>query len=811
MASQPVKENTMKTAKTIQIMKCLQYLDSVCNGAADNDHKGFNKYDAPLLKDLAKYHTLTDKQESKALEKLQKYRGQLEAAGYELPCVQSTHTEEEPVREEQSFNETTEPAAKSQAVEDLRNGGTLSQSLPGYQERGPQIEMARLVGQAIQEERHAVIEAATGTGKSLAYLIPIVRSGKKAIISTANKALQDQLFKKDVPFLQKHLQPFGAALVKGMGNYVCLDRMEKEQREGLSYWTKDEALPKVEQAIEDSSFNGDFESLPFQVPGELKSKINGDPDECARRKCPLYGQCYYYKMREQAKHAQVVITNHSMLMLNTASQGKLLPEHDVVVVDEAHVLEGVAADAFTIEIRPGRVFSLLSLKKIQQFCPKEQLDNANRYAVKLWEELSERMPEDRNKSKIALTERVEVGLKLAGALRLMANTLRIKKPANTSDKEDALYDRLIERVEKLSAELSLAFLVDNKDYVYYLERVQLKNTETISVFMTPLTVASLLKESLFQDEKVILTSATLATPGKDGQPDFAFFKQQIGLDNAIEEILPLVFDYRKNAVLYLPDDMPAPAWEGAERKVYEAAMASKMLNLVETSEGRAFLLFSNGKMLDTVLRMIRSKLTRDGFTLLVQGEMPTGEMIRRFKVAERAVLFGLKTFWEGVDVSGEKLSLVVIDKPPFPPMDDPVVSAKMAYIERIHGHKTSFNLYSLPNATLALKQGVGRLIRSDSDTGVMAILDSRMGQGYGTRILRCLPPAQQVAKISDVKSFFDGTRIVQGDLFAGPVVEEKPQYVETRVSLTQEQMSRLNGQDLSELMRKLLNAHLGIE
>jgi Rad3-related DNA helicase len=801
-----MKETAMKTDKTIQIMECLRYLSDQCDGAQKRDGVGFNGGDTRIGKDMAKYHTLTDRQQEFALGMLQKYRVQLEEAGYELPYIQSQRViqEEKPVEEEQGFNETAAPAAKtSQAVEDLRNGGTLSKSLPGYQERLPQIEMAQLVEQAIAEEMHAVVEAATGTGKSLAYLIPIVRSGKRAIVSTANKALQDQLYKKDVPFLQKYLQSFGAALVKGMGNYICLDRLEQEQREGLSFWTEDKTLPMVVDAVRDESFNGDFESLSFQVPGELRSRINGDPDECARAKCPLYGQCYYYKMRNQAKHAQVVITNHALLMLNTASQGKLLPEHDVVVVDEAHVLEGVATDAFTIEIRPRRVFNLLSLKKIQQFCLKEQLDDANRYAVKLWEELSERMPEDRNKSKIALTERIETGLKLANTLRLMANTLRIKKPANTSDKEDALHDRLIERVERLYKELSLAFLVDNKDYVYYLERVQLKNVETITVFMTPLTVASLLRESLFTDEHVVLTSATLATPSKDGQPSFDFFRQQIGLDDpdAIAKILPLVFDYQSNALLYLPDDMPAPAWQGPEAKAYEAAMGKKMLDLVEASEGRAFLLFSSRRMMDVVLRLIRSKLERDKFTLLVQGERPTSEMIRRFKTTEKAVLFGLRTFWEGVDVSGEKLSLVVIDKPPFPPMDDPVIAAKTAYIERIHGPNTSFNLYSLPVVTLQLKQGVGRLIRSDKDTGVMAILDSRMRQGYGTRIVRCLPPAQQVAKISDVRGFFDGTRVVQGSLFDAPV--------EAQVKLSPKNMERMKGVDQSELINRLLNEHFG--
>lgn len=787
------------------IMQCLQFLSGQCDGARDTDGVGFNGGDTRFGKEMATYHTLTDRQEKAALKMLQKYRRQLETAGLELPHLKKDDTMEE----EQPDEPTTEPVCT--AVDDLRNGGTLSKSLPGYQERLPQIEMAQLVTRALEEETHAIIEAATGTGKSLGYLIPIVRSGKRAIVSTANKALQDQLFNKDVPFLQKHLQSFDVALVKGMGNYVCLDRLSKELNEGLGFFTQDASLVKVDEATNDETFNGDFESLPFTVPGELKARINGNPEECARKKCPLYQECYYYKMRRSASDAQIIITNHALLMINVVSGGKLLPHTDAVIVDEAHVLEGVATDAFTIEIRPGRVLSLLSLKKLKQFCEPKTLEDAERYAMRLWEQLAEHMPEDRKVSRIALLEKIESGLLLSSAFTLLANQLKIRKPTNMTDKEDGLYDRLVERTVKLAEDLHAAFSLDNSDYVYYLERSQTKSGEQISVFMTPLTVARLLRESFFTDEKVVLTSATLATPGKDGQPSFDFFRQQIGLDDAdtITKILPLVFDYRKNAVLYLPDDMPVPAYgQTQEAKAYEAAMAQKMLDLVEASQGRAFLLFSSRRMMDIVLRLIRSKLTRDGFTLLVQGEYPTGEMIKRFKSSEKAVLFGLRTFWEGVDVSGEKLSLVVIDKLPFVPADDPVSKAKEQYIERVLKEKP-FYAYSLPMVVLQLKQGVGRLIRSDSDTGVMAILDARMRTGsYGKRIVSCLPPAQQVGKIAEVRGFFNGTRPVQQDLFAEA---EVPKLVEVKIRLSPELIKRAKGRDLSELVASLLDDYFSID
>lgn len=760
-----------------RIHECLRFLSSQCDGAQEQDGHGFNKLDASFGKSLAEQDYISARQAMAALPLLKKYRKQLERGGLRLPDTIETPVKKvEVVTMEQDYEpeytipapitEKSQPASQHvSAIDDLRNGGTLSRSLPGYQERGPQIEMATLVEQAINEKRHALLEAATGTGKSLGYLIPAIRTGKKVVVSTANKALQDQLYGKDVPFLQKHLQPFGAALVKGMGNYVCLDRLDKERNEGLSFYAPDTALPKVVEATTSHSWNGDFELLPFQVGNELKAKINGNPEECARRKCPLYSQCYYYKMRAEASSAQVIITNHSMLMLDVVSGGKLLPARDVVVVDEAHMLEGVATDAFTIELTSNRVYKLLALSKIRMYTEEKTQKDATKYADQLWEDLEAHMPEDRKVTRIALMDKIQPGLLLSSTFELLCNQLKIKRPGGMTDKEDGLYDRLIERTAKLAQDLHDVFSLDNAEYVYYLERATNRKSETISVFMVPLTVSGLLRDTLFTDNKCIVTSATLATPAKvGGQPSFEFYEQMTGLDDPekIESILPLVFNYQDNALLYLPDDLPNPAYRDrygkptTESTRYENAISTKMLKLVKASQGRAFLLFSSKRMLDIVHESIGSTLRRDGFNVLVQNTgLTTNEMIRQFKSNEKAVLFGLRTFWEGVDVSGEALSLVVIDKLPFIPTDDPVTSAKMQYIEKLNGPKSSFNVYSLPMVVLQLKQGVGRLIRSDTDTGVMAILDARMTTApYGKKILACLPPAKQVSSLVDVERFF---------------------------------------------------------
>lgn len=767
-----------------QVQAALRYLSSQCDGAQEQDGHGFNRMDSQFGKSLASQNYLTEKQVAAAIRMLKKYHGQLESAGLQIPMVDNNveqvvaekkengPVEIKPVVVEAKAEEPVIPTnqKQSQAVEDLRNGGTLSRSLPGYQERGPQIEMATLVEQAIAEEKHAILEAKTGSGKSMAYLIPIVRSGKKAIVSTANKALQEQLFNKDVPFLQKHLQHFDAALVKGMGNYVCLDRLEKEQNEGLSFYAQDQTLPKVVDATRKPQFNGDFESLPFQISSELRGKINGNPDECARRKCPLFGQCYYYKMRAGADHAQVIVTNHSMLMLDTVSGGKLLPKRDVVVVDEAHMLEGVASDAFTVEIAPTRLYTLLALKKLREHTDEKLQKRATEQVDALWRILEMRFPEDHKINRLALLEAIQEGLTLSKTIGILASQLRERKPGTLTEKEEGLYNRLIERTQQIADDLQAVFALDNDEYVYYLERYQVKQLDQVKVAMVPLTVANLLRETLFTDNKAVCTSATLATPAKvGGQPSFDFYQQQVGLDDpeTLTKILPTVFDYEHNALLYLPNDLPEPAFGNTkEAKTYEAAISAKMLALVEASQGRAFLLFSSRRMMNIALDQIRFKLERQGYNLFVQNDYPTTELVKRFKTTEKAVLFGLRTFWEGVDVSGEALSLVVIDKLPFIPTDDPVMSAKMKYIERTM-RQHPFSAYSLPMVVLQLNQGVGRLIRSDTDTGVMAILDSRMTTAtYGKKILTCLPPAKQVNSIQDVEQFFATPRVV---------VEEVPQ------------------------------------
>jgi Rad3-related DNA helicase/serine/threonine protein kinase len=646
--------------------------------------------------------------------------------------------------------------------EDLRQGGVLSQQLPGYEERPAQIEMATTVARSLTQSVPAIIEAGTGTGKSLAYLLPIVRSGKVAIVSTANKALQEQLFYKDIPFVQKHIKPFEAALVKGTANYVCMDRVESE-RVGMQFYAKNRDFKRLLQVMEDpdTDFAGDFETLGFQLPSDIRSRVATDADQCAWSKCEFFGDCYVRRMRARAERAQVIVVNHTLLLLDAAMEGYLLPERDVIVLDEAHHLEEEATRSFTVTIGPMQVQTLLAQKQLKDHSLLHLQDETLQAAEHMWSRLYQ-VANPGYKGRVNLTEPLEEGLRLATRISDLADSLRKQRPKNLAEKEEQLYDKLVKRAQNLAENVRMVFSVAQPDkFVYYVERAEASsNRVTLQASAAPLDVTTWLKERLFNKCNVICTSATLATIGPNPAhpeqkgPNFAYFRRRIGLDplespDVLENILPLTFDYESNALLYLPRDLPEPAYgQGADD--YMKAIAREMYKLVKLSRGRAFLLFSSKRMLDRAYELMSPHLP---YPLLKQGDMTRIELTRRFREEEGAVLFGLKSFWEGVDIAGEALSLVVIDKLPFDPPDDPVHEARVAQMKA--AGENWFGIYVLPQAVLRLKQGLGRLLRTRDDRGVMAILDTRLHtKGYGKMVLNALPPARRTASLRDVERFF---------------------------------------------------------
>ncbi len=653
---------------------------------------------------------------------------------------------------------------------DLRQGGALSNSLSGYEERPAQIEMATLVARSLSANTPAVIEASTGTGKSLSYLIPVVRSGKIAIISTANKALQEQLFFKDIPFVKKYIHHFDAALVKGMSNYICLDRLAQE-REGIQHYVKNRDFLRLMVRIEESDegFTGDFETLGFTLPSDIRTKVNADRDQCSWSKCGYFSDCYVRKMKARAGQASVIVVNHTLLLLDALMEGYLLPERDVIVIDEAHHLEEEATRAFTVTVSQGQIATLLAQHMLKEHTSPALQEEAKATMSLAWERLAV-VADPGFKGRANLKEPLQEGLGLSTVLTKLADALRTGRPKDMTERDEPLYDKLLSRAQSLAENVRTVFSVEQLGkYVYYVERTNStgrRGLQQLEVSAAPLEITSWLQEQLFDKSNVICTSATLATIGPDPAhpevkgPNFAYFRRRVGLstDNypdVQERILPLTFDYQSQALLYLPRHLPEPAYgTGPAVQAYTQAIALEMMRLVEASRGRAFLLFSSKRMLDEVYEtFLRELPTHLKFPLLRQGDMTRMELVHNFRKSGDAVLFGLKSFWEGVDIAGEALSLVVIDKLPFDPPDDPVHEARVAQMKA--AGENWFGIYVLPQTVLRLKQGLGRLLRSHEDRGVMAILDTRLyTKNYGKQIVLALPPARRTASLNSVTQFF---------------------------------------------------------
>jgi Rad3-related DNA helicase len=590
------------------------------------------------------------------------------------------------------------------------------------------------------------------THNSIAYLLPIVRSGKVALVSTANKALQEQLFYKDIPFVQQHIEPFPAALVKGMGNYLCLDLLEEER--AFQQYTRQTAFARMEELLGDyGRWDGDLDLLPVALAPDTRGRVAADNERCAWRACAFYQDCYVREMREAARQARVIVVNHTLLLLDAAMGGFLLPERDVVVIDEAHHLEEEATRAFTISVTPGRVRSLLAQQRLQQNSDPAVQQRVMAASAEAWDALARAgRPDALGRQRLSAP--IEEGLYLAGALTDLAESLQAKRPLTLDEKEDLLYDKLVKRTRVLAADTRVVFGQEAKEErVYYAEQSASRRGRsgqpTQSVSAAPLAVTELLREKLFERAPVIATSATLAVGG-----DFSFFRSRVGLTGAQEATLPYAFDYRSHALLYVPRMRYEPAY-GAASAAYLDELAEQMEQLIAASRGRAFLLFSSQRALQHVLKKLEDGPAGSHFTFLVQGEgLSRSELTRQFRVRERAVLFGLKSYWEGVDVVGEALSLVVIDKLPFDPPDDPVNEARVNAMKQ--AGENWFGGYALPVAILRLKQGLGRLLRTKDDRGALAILDKRLyTKSYGAETLRALPPATRTADISEVRRFFD--------------------------------------------------------
>ena len=632
-------------------------------------------------------------------------------------------------------------------LETLGAEGPLARTLPGYELRESQLEMAAAVADVFRDGGELIVEAGTGTGKTLAYLVPAVLSGRRVVISTGTKNLQEQLFYKDVPLLRKAMQvPFSACLMKGRGNYLCRTRhAEFAMQPRFRVFEEAKHLETVSRWA-DVTRTGDRAEITG-VPDYLEfwKGISARSENCTGKECPEFDRCYVTTLRQRAAESDIVIVNHHLLfadmMVREGSYGEVIPDYDHLILDEAHQIEDVATQYFGITLSSARVDELardveaawsahasgrhLSNAKLEV----RRLRNAAQHLFESYRSEDERYRIQHG----AATPAQERARK---AFDTELKTLRAGLGAIPDPDENTV--ALARRAGEVEVDLHSVLEVVDPESVSWCE----SRERSVALRSAPIHVAPMLQQLLFgQKRAVVMTSATLAV-----DDSFDYVGERVGVTVDRCRLLPSPFDYPKQALLYVPRNVPAPRETG-----FLVAAVEEIRALLDASRGRAFLLFTSFANLHAVRRALSGTLP---YPMLVQGDAPRTELLERFRDTEGGVLLATSSFWEGVDVVGDRLSLVVVDKLPFAVPGDPLVSARIDLVTSQGGN--AFADYQVPMAILSLKQGLGRLIRSTADRGVVAVLDGRITRmGYGKRFLSSLPPYRLTHDPEEVVRFFD--------------------------------------------------------
>ncbi|KTD57788.1 ATP-dependent DNA helicase [Legionella shakespearei] len=627
----------------------------------------------------------------------------------------------------------------------LSDKGRLSTAIPGFIARAPQSDLAVAIAEAIANKSTLVAEAGTGTGKTFAYLLPCLLSGKKALISTATKTLQDQLFQKDLPTLVRALG-LSARIqnLKGRANYICQHRVALHAEEGQfqSPQCAHEVL-HVRDKLSQMK-DGERSELPeISEDSPVWSYVTSTTENCLGAECPEYETCFLVKARKRALDADIVVINHHLFFADSRLKqdgfGELLPGVDVVIFDEAHQLAEIATN-FNGERIGTRQFTDLLNDVINEWpvldLANQPLKALSHKADQLMDELVSSLPvreermgwEDIRRNK-AFIQAWDNWLTLKDELMACLSDETVAEVPGLS--------RCKERLEDLD-KILLSFNQATKDKIRWLERFK----HTLVFHATPYDVAEPFSQLLkSQSCTYVFTSATLTMASS-----FDCFCKPLGLEKAQTLLLPSPFDYQQQALLYLPRGIPDP-----KDSAYYTALLQRALPVIEACGGRCFFLFTSHKALKLVAQMLSNTLN---YPLLVQGDEAKPILLERFRQLGNAVLLGTATFWEGVDVKGEALSCVIIDKLPFASPVDPVTRGRMAYLK--DRGLSGFDELSLPNAVIALKQGVGRLIRDVTDKGVLMIADPRLsGREYGRHILASLPQIPRTRDASKVLNFIE--------------------------------------------------------
>lgn len=625
----------------------------------------------------------------------------------------------------------------------LGEGGPFARDVPGFAPRESQQVMAEAVADAIAERHTLVAEAGTGTGKTFAYLVPAVLSGKRVIVSTGTKTLQDQLFHRDLPRVRQVTGArIKASLLKGRGNYICLYRLDQTLRDGRLASREQVAQLQSLRAWSARSSSGDRNEIA-EVPEDspLWPRVTSTAENCLGAECPQFNDCFVVKARRAAQEADLVVVNHHLLFADMAIKqegfGEILPGANAFVLDEAHQIPELAGQFFSVsassrqlqelgsdaEAECGSVSGAFALLRE----PIAAVDSAVRRVRLALDKLPARgafsaIEDDR----FAMGELRE----LQDALRSLEDVLATQ--AERSRGMTALHERAQGLVEKFDQVLDGG----GREWVHWYEL----SGQGFTLHATPLDLAPPLRNLRQQSRAAwILTSATLSVAG-----EFHHFARQLGLDDPVTLSLPSPFDYPRQALAYLPRGLPDPSAGD-----YTDRVVDTVLPVLRASRGRAFLLFTSHR----ALRRAAERLAAQPYPLFIQGTAPRHQLLTAFRASGNGVLLGAASFWEGVDVAGEALSCVIIDKLPFAAPDDPVLEARLAALREAGGNP--FVQWQIPSAVIALKQGAGRLIRDVNDRGVLVLCDPRLSsRPYGKLFLKSLPAMPVTRELDDVQTFF---------------------------------------------------------